>query len=276
MILPTRLEYPIAAIGDLHGQSAFLDRLLAKLRVRPDWPELRLVFLGDLVDRGPDAKGLVQRVIDGIAEKPGSTCVLGNHDLAFILAAGLGGVRSDFWVHRWGDAYDHEETFRSYLGRTPEYHSFDNWMNDLDALREAVPQSHRDFMANLPWMAEAEGHVFLHNGLSPELGEPVAVQLELLRRKKWDGYVSPKPSSVTAMEYRADYPVWIGADKKLSANPLPIPGRIQVSGHVRISAPDANAVRIRIDTSGGREEPLTACILRGPSSPPEFVFSTDP
>ena len=30
---------------------------------------------------------------------------------------------------------------------------------------------------------------------------------------------------------------------------------------------------LRIDTSGGMAEPLTACVLRGPGSAPEFVFS---
>lgn len=274
MQLPTRLEYPLVAIGDLHGQSEFLDRLIAKLRLLPEWPSLRIVFLGDLVDRGPDVKGTVQRVMDLIAEKPGSTCVMGNHDLAFIQAAGLGGVRSDYWIRRWADAYDHALTFASYLGRTPEYHSYDDWMRDLDALRDSVPESHRHFLANLPWLAEADGHLFLHNGLSPELGEPVGVQLELLRRKKWAGYVSPKPGTITALEYKPEYPVWLGADKSLSMNPLPVPGRIQVTGHKLAETPDANAVRIRIDTSGGRSEPLTGCVLRGPTTPPQFVFST--
>jgi serine/threonine protein phosphatase 1 len=67
--------------------------------------------------------------------------------------------------------------------------------------------------------------------------------------------------------------VWLGADKKLSASPLPHPNKVQVTGHVRIDAPDVNPVRIRIDTSGGVREPLTACVLRGPGEPPEFVFS---
>jgi serine/threonine protein phosphatase 1 len=46
-----------------------------------------------------------------------------------------------------------------------------------------------------------------------------------------------------------------------------------VTGHVRIDAPDVSPVRIRIDTSGGVREPLTACLLRGPDARPEFVFS---
>lgn len=270
---PATVDYPLVAVGDLHGQTAFLDRLVAKLRRLPEWPDLRLVFLGDLVDRGPDVKGTVQRVIDLLAEKPGSACVTGNHDLAFVKATGLDGGRSEYWVQRYGEAYDHRPTFRSYLGREPEYFSKADWVADLDALRDAVPESHRAFFAGLPWVVCSSGHVFLHNGLSPELLEPAGVQLELLRRRAWHGYANPRLGTVSEREYKPDYPVWLGADKSLSANPLPMEDRVQVTGHVRVDAPDATAVRIRIDTSGGVREPLTGCLLRGPTADPVFVFS---
>ena len=98
MRLPTTVEYPVLAVGDLHGQAAWLDRLAANLRKLPEWPAAKLVFLGDLVDRGPDVRGTVQRVMDLIAERPGSSCVMGNHDLALVGAAGLGGEPSAYWV----------------------------------------------------------------------------------------------------------------------------------------------------------------------------------
>lgn len=99
------------------------------------------------------------------------------------------------------------------------------------------------------------------------------MQLELLRRRAWHGYANPRLGTVSEREYQPDYPVWLGADKSLSANPLPMEDRVQVTGHVRVDAPDATAVRIRIDTSGGVREPLTGCLLRGPTDDPVFVFS---
>ena len=267
------LPYPIIAVGDLHGQADFLARLTAKLRRLPEWPAARLVFVGDLVDRGPDVKGCVQAVIDLLAEKPGSVALMGNHDFGLVKAAGLDGTPVESWVKRYADNYDHVPTFRSYLGREPEYHSADDWRADLAALRDAIPESHRAFLADLPWVATAAGHVFVHCGLSPNLDEPATTQIELLRRKQWDGYVLPKPGTDTARLFNPDYPVWLGADKKLSANPLPVPGKTIVSGHVKLRTPDANDVRIRIDTSGGMTEPLTGCLLRGPGEPPVFVFS---
>src|SRR4051812_49283972 len=120
MKLPLEVDYPILAIGDLHGQSGFLDSLLARLRRLPEWASCRLVFLGDLVDRGPDVSGTVERVLQLLEERPGSTAVLGNHDLALIRAARLDdGPESEFWLPRYRSYYDHLRTFQSYLGRDP-------------------------------------------------------------------------------------------------------------------------------------------------------------
>ena len=57
-------------IGDVHGCFNTLQKLLEQL---PNGKEL--CFLGDLIDRGPDSKKVVQFVKDG-----GHFCVLGNHE----------------------------------------------------------------------------------------------------------------------------------------------------------------------------------------------------
>ena len=66
-------------IGDIHGCSDPLQRLLD--RVKPDPNEDRLIFLGDLFDRGPDSWGVWQ-IIRKLAELFGERFVLlrGNHD----------------------------------------------------------------------------------------------------------------------------------------------------------------------------------------------------
>ena len=275
MNLPTTVEYPIIAIGDLHGRIEWLNKLITRLEQLPEWPTAKLVFLGDLVDRSEGVKQLVSRVLELIATKPGSTCVMGNHDLALVKAVGLDGPRSESWSRRYASNYDHNWTFRSYLdGHSPDYLPVGRWSEELDVLKAGMPSDHRDFLGSLPWMAEAEGHIFLHNGLSPELDCPAGVQLECLRLKKWDrAIVNPRFGTETDKRLNPEYPVWLGADKRLSANPLPLPGKVQVSGHVKVPVPDANAVRIRIDTSGGIVEPLTGCMLRGPHESPVFVFS---
>jgi serine/threonine protein phosphatase 1 len=267
------LTYPIVAIPDLHGQLAWLDALVCNLRTHPVWPSATLVFLGDLVDRGPDVKGTVQRVIELLAEKPGSVCLMGNHDLALVKAAGLGGPPEPFWVDKYRTNYDSDRTFLSYLGRAAERSNPEKWVSDLAALREAMPEPHRTFLGGLPWVAEASGHLFLHNGLSRELNEPAEVQLHALRQKRWAGVVSPKMGTKTFDHWQSHYPVWLGADRRVNADPLVLPNKVQVVGHVRVEGPDVTPVRIRLDTTGGVSPPLTAAVFRGAGEAVEFVVS---
>ena len=57
----------VYAIGDIHGRLDLLDRLLAAIDGRRPRPRRRrateLIFLGDLVDRGPDSRGVVERLL---------------------------------------------------------------------------------------------------------------------------------------------------------------------------------------------------------------------
>jgi hypothetical protein len=64
-------------IGDVHGCLAELEDLLAKVGpVKGD----KLIFVGDLVDRGPNSLGVIRRVKGLLSAYPGSTCVAGNHE----------------------------------------------------------------------------------------------------------------------------------------------------------------------------------------------------
>lgn len=65
------------AFGDIHGCSGMLDDLLAA--VKPT-AEDRLVFLGDYVDRGPDSRGVLDRLI-AMRANPNVICLRGNHEL---------------------------------------------------------------------------------------------------------------------------------------------------------------------------------------------------
>jgi serine/threonine protein phosphatase 1 len=269
--LPTTLDYPIVAIADLHGQHDELARLVGALEDLPEWPGCSVVFLGDFVDRNPKVKETIDLVLELLRRPPGGSAVLGNHDLALVRAALLdGGPHSPYWVEGYRTRYDHHETFESYLGR-PAMDRGDAWERDLDDLREAIPREHRAFLSSLPWLAEASGHLFLHGGLSPELGATAGEQVGALRARRWDRrLLRPVVGTATDGLWRDEYPVWVGADKKLSATPLPHPGRVQVTGHVRVAEPDVDGIRIRLDTSGGLGR-LTACLLRSATAEPVFV-----
>lgn len=269
----TRVEYPLFAIGDLHGRRDRLERLLARLGARPEWPDAALVFLGDFPDRGPDVRGALDLVLDLAGDRRAPvTAVMGNHDLALVRAARLdGGPHSDYWAGRYRSHYDCDQTFLAYLGRRPRKLDTDTWLADLEALRAAMPTAHAEALAGLPWLVEAPGHLFLHAGLSDELEQSAEEQIEALRGRRWDGAVTPRADTETARLWQPHYPVWLGADRRLCERPLPVPGRVQVSGHVKVPGPEHDGVSIRIDTAGGLDLPLTACLLRSADADPEFI-----
>ncbi|WP_225808309.1 polynucleotide kinase-phosphatase [Streptomyces spinosus] len=77
----THLTGPFDIIGDVHGCSAELEALLAKLGyadgAHPDGRTA--VFVGDLVDRGPDSPGVLRRVMS-MVKSGNALCVPGNHE----------------------------------------------------------------------------------------------------------------------------------------------------------------------------------------------------
>ncbi|QJS09452.1 polynucleotide kinase-phosphatase [Streptomyces argyrophyllae] len=77
----THLTGPFDIIGDVHGCSAELEALLAKLGYADGaHPEGRTaVFVGDLVDRGPDSPGVLRRVMS-MVKSGDALCVPGNHE----------------------------------------------------------------------------------------------------------------------------------------------------------------------------------------------------
>ncbi|MFD1658730.1 polynucleotide kinase-phosphatase [Streptomyces caeni] len=77
----THLTGPFDIIGDVHGCSSELEALLGKLGyVDGVHPEGRTaVFVGDLVDRGPDSPGVLRRVMSMVASGD-ALCVPGNHE----------------------------------------------------------------------------------------------------------------------------------------------------------------------------------------------------
>jgi hypothetical protein len=67
------MERITIAVGDIHGCLEEFDELLKKLQYNKN--QMRLVLLGDLMDRGPDPVGCVRRARELDVE-----CIMGNHE----------------------------------------------------------------------------------------------------------------------------------------------------------------------------------------------------
>ncbi len=74
---------PLDIVGDVHGEIDALRALLHRLGYddHGHHPEgRRLVFVGDLCDRGPDSPAVV-RLVERLVDEGRAQCVLGNHEL---------------------------------------------------------------------------------------------------------------------------------------------------------------------------------------------------
>lgn len=80
---------PLDIVGDVHGEINALRSLLHHLGYGDDGnhpANRRLVFVGDLTDRGPDSPAVVD-LVEGLVKSERAQCVLGNHDLNILLGA---------------------------------------------------------------------------------------------------------------------------------------------------------------------------------------------
>jgi serine/threonine protein phosphatase 1 len=141
------------AIGDIHGCRAALDTLLGFVQPKPTD---QLVFLGDYVDRGPDSKGVLDRLIE-LRRQHDIVCLRGNHEI-MMLGARLGRDDCRFWIACGGG-----EALASYA-RTDGVGTF-----------EDIPSDHWHFLerACVDWY-ETPTHIFVHANLHPDT--PLAEQ----------------------------------------------------------------------------------------------------
>jgi serine/threonine protein phosphatase 1 len=70
----------ILAIGDIHGCSIAFDTLIAAVKLQPND---KIITLGDYVDRGPDSKGVINRLM-ALHETGRLTALRGNHELMML------------------------------------------------------------------------------------------------------------------------------------------------------------------------------------------------
>ena len=132
------------AIGDIHGCSRALGALLAA--ISPTSEDV-VVTLGDVLDRGPDSR----RTIDRLIELSQNCClkgVLGNHE-EMLLSVIRGDTPPMQWVKFGGAA-----TLDSY-----------GFQGDLSV----IPREHLKFLESFVDYVEAERHFFVHANYDPQI-----------------------------------------------------------------------------------------------------------
>ena len=144
-------------IGDVHGRREQLEKLVSML---PRGKEDSLVFLGDLVDRGEDAPGVVGYVIELATSGSGKViCLRGNHEQMMLDFIEDGAT---LWLT---PVTGGERTFEQYTGQVPLITSEEDFRLMRSVLLSAIPQEHLAFLHSTPLYFEDEYAIYVHAGL---------------------------------------------------------------------------------------------------------------
>lgn len=219
----------VYAVGDIHGCLAELEQLLA--RIEEDCAayggSVQLVFVGDLVDRGPDSAGVVRTLRSTTLPGQRSSFLMGNHEEAFVAAYDGDAETLGGWLSFGG-----LKTLESYgIGRGEVF----RLGADLPGrMREAVPAEDIAFLRGMEDQVTIGDYLFVHAGIRP--GTPLAQQdpydLRWIRGEFLD-------------DEDTDHGVTV------------------VHGHTICDEPQVRSNRIGIDTGCYSTGRLTALVLEG-------------
>jgi serine/threonine protein phosphatase 1 len=167
-------------VGDVHGRLDLLDALLARihedLERRPARKTL-LVFVGDLIDRGPSSAQVVERLRTYRHAGVRPVFLLGNHEEVVLRI--LGGDVSLINKWRW---FGGTECLQSY-GVDPEQIAAADGESALALIRGAIPWEHVSFLNDFIDTCRFGDYLFVHAGIRPgiELGEQRQTDLRWIR-----------------------------------------------------------------------------------------------
>lgn len=161
------------AVGDVHGRLDLLEQLLGTIEAenaRRRTVPTTLIFLGDLIDRGPDSAAVVERLRTYRPDFATPMFVMGNHEEVMLrVLAGDASLLAD-WLKFGGD-----ECIRSY-GLDPAKISKGAPAAAVAAIRDKVPAEHVEFLRSFADTISFGSYLFVHAGIRP--GTSLADQLQ--------------------------------------------------------------------------------------------------
>lgn len=218
----------IYAVGDVHGRldlfEALIDQIEADDAARPS-AHTRIVLLGDLIDRGPDSAGVVDRARRW-AQTREVDIIQGNHEEMLLVA------RDDTDALRSLLRFGGLETLVSY-GIDADFIA-DAEIEDVQRrMNAAIPREDFDFLESFGKMVRVGDYAFVHAGVRPD----TPLEHQMARDCRW--------IREPFLSHRGDF------------------GAFVVHGHTITPEPEIYDNRIGIDTGAFMHGTLTAIGLQG-------------
>jgi serine/threonine protein phosphatase 1 len=213
------------AVGDIHGRLDLLDDLLRRIEediaARPP-RKTYIVFLGDLVDRGPDSAGVVERLRTWRPRRGKPIFLGGNHEEVLLRILGGEAAILPDWL-KFGGA----ECAKSYGIDVDALRRMED-EEAIAAIRAGVPRAHREFLEHFADTFAFGDYLFVHAGIRPG----IAIEEQDRHDLRWirDPFLSD------AKEH----------------------GFVVVHGHTIVPEVDERPNRIAIDTGAYHSGVLTA------------------
>ncbi len=221
----------VYAIGDIHGRNDLLHNLLKQIEADDaarGAADTHIIFLGDLMDRGPDSAGVMNTAMALRDAGRKVRFLMGNHEEVFVRVC----RKNDTKVTRFFLRIGGEETVLSYAITRAEYITLD--MEQLsERLATLVPEAHLEFVESFEDQIVIGDYAFVHAGIRP--GVPLSEQ---------------KPSDLR----------WIREDFVDQRGDLE---KVVVYGHTIYDEVEERGSRIGIDTGAYASDKLTALGLEG-------------
>lgn len=142
-------------VGDIHGEFAMLEKLLSFWEPEKQ----KLLFIGDLADRGPHSRACFEKVMQ-LVEEEGAICLRGNHEQMLLNFLNQpGDYIGNYFLNGGG------VTIRSFLGNETDLRI--DPFQLADKLRREYPKL-LPFIQSLPLYHEWEKYLFVHAGVDLE------------------------------------------------------------------------------------------------------------
>ena len=168
--------YRAYVVGDIHGRLDLLEGLLTHIeRDIADRPPRKtlLVFLGDLIDRGPSSAQVIDRLRSYKANEVRTVFLLGNHEEVLLRILDGDASLIPSWL-RFGGA----ECLRSY-GADPRRIAAQDDAGAISVVRAVIPQEHEQFLRSFVDTCRFGDYLFVHAGIRPGVSIDQQLQSDL-------------------------------------------------------------------------------------------------